>query len=175
MRVFVSALLLLVSMLLLVSVAASPAQPPKPADKKPADKKPADKKPADKMDKTSATSATEVKNVDGETLDQWIKKLESGDASLRDTALRVVPAFGAPAEKALPKILSMMVPDTITASKLRQSGSQRCVGVDADKPINTLTKTSIASWATTTARYGSRRCSALADWGPRGRLHQHSV
>src|SRR5713226_8517336 len=109
------------ALLLLGIVAALPAQPPPKgvgADKKPVDKKPVDKKPVDKMDKSSTTSITEGSKFDGETVDQWIGKLSSPDPSIRDTALRVLPSFGAPAEKALPKIMSMMVDDVDTTVKV---------------------------------------------------------
>src|SRR5262249_30480507 len=133
-------LLWIAALVLLICVAASPAQP-KPVDKKPADKKPADKKPPDKMDKPPmTTSATDVSKIDGETLDEWIKKLSSPDASLRDTALRVIPAFGVPGEKALPKVMSMMINDTdtsvrITAIRIATMGST----TDVKKTADTLT------------------------------------
>src|SRR5262249_49794148 len=90
-------------LLLLGIVAALPAQPPPKgvgADKKPVDKKPVDKKPpADKVpDKSTTSSMTDSAKFDGETIDQWIAKLSSPDASIRDTALRVLPTFGAPGE-----------------------------------------------------------------------------
>jgi len=134
-------LLLIAALILSICVAASPAQP-KPVDKKPADKKPAEKKPPDKMDKPPmTTSATDVSKIDGETLDQWIAKLSSPDASLRDTALRVIPNFGVPAEKALPRIMYLMIndPDTsvrVTAIRIATLGSS----TDIDKTVNTLTQ-----------------------------------
>jgi len=133
-------LLLTSTLVFLICVAASPAQP-KPVDKKPADKKPADKKPPDKIDRPPmTTSATDVSKIDGETLEQWIAKLSSPDASLRDTALRVIPGFGVPGEKALPKIMSMMVNDAdtsvrVTAIRIATMGST----TDVDKLLGTLT------------------------------------
>jgi hypothetical protein len=94
MRWIVSALLSL-----FVCTATVMSQPPKGMDKK----------PGDKMDKSSPTSATEPSMYAGETLKQWIEKLDSKDAAVRDTALRVLPTFGPAAEVALPKMIRMMV------------------------------------------------------------------
>lgn len=127
--------LLTSALIFLMCVAASPAQP------KPVDKKPADKKPPDSLAKPPmTTSATDVSKIDGETLDQWIAKLSSPDASLRDTAVRVIPAFGAPGEKALPKIIYMMVNDpdtTVRVSAIRVATTNTVT--EADKILANLT------------------------------------
>src|SRR5712691_11635650 len=66
----------------------------------------------DKMDKpAAATIPSPITSVDGENLEQWMAKLKSPDASVRHAAIRVIPAFGTPAEKAVPIMLTMMIED----------------------------------------------------------------
>lgn len=43
----------------------------------------------------------------GDSLDTWIKRLDSKDAAVRELAVRTVPLFGAPAKKALPKLVDL--------------------------------------------------------------------
>src|SRR5262249_9300713 len=42
------------------------------------------------------------------TLDDWIKRLDSKDPSMRNAAVRVIPQFGPAAKKAIDKLISLM-------------------------------------------------------------------
>jgi hypothetical protein len=53
-----------------------------------------------------------------QTFEEWFKKLSDPDPSTRDAAVRVIPAFGSAAEKAIPKITSMMVSDVDNTVKV---------------------------------------------------------
>jgi hypothetical protein len=46
--------------------------------------------------------------IGDKTLDQWMSDLQHRDPSVRTNALRVIPQFGLPAKKALPRIVWMM-------------------------------------------------------------------
>lgn len=81
-------------------VAQAPSKPPKDAANTPAPKSPGE---------SATPSKSEYpKEIAGESLEQWMKKLKSRDASERDAAVRVIPYFGEPAKKALPTIISMV-------------------------------------------------------------------
>src|SRR5436309_12460338 len=46
--------------------------------------------------------------IDGETLDQWILKLDNRDPQVRELAIHMLPWFGPAASKAIPKLIKMM-------------------------------------------------------------------
>ena len=49
------------------------------------------------------------KEIGGDDLDDWIKKLKHSDPSTRENALRVIPFFGVDAKKAIPQMIERMV------------------------------------------------------------------
>ncbi len=57
----------------------------------------------------AATTPKAPTTIADQTYEEWFKKLSDPDPSTRDAAVRVIPAFGPAAEKAIPKITSMMV------------------------------------------------------------------
>jgi HEAT repeat protein len=49
------------------------------------------------------------KEVLGESLDAWIKKLNSSDPGIREAAIRLLPLFGPDAAKAIPRMVDMVM------------------------------------------------------------------
>jgi HEAT repeat protein len=64
--------------------------------------------PPSSVDPKKPTMPEPPKEFNGENLDQWIKKLSSKDASARDAALKVIPAFGEPAKKAVKDMVPLI-------------------------------------------------------------------
>jgi len=57
---------------------------------------------------SAPTAYTPPKEIDGEGLEAWIKKLDHKDPVLRARAVHTVPRFGDPAKKAIPKIIDLI-------------------------------------------------------------------
>lgn len=57
---------------------------------------------------SASSSYSPPTEILGEGLDSWIRRLESKDPAAREMAVRMLPMFGEPAKRALPKIVSMI-------------------------------------------------------------------
>ena len=118
-----------------------------------------------------AASMTESKpptQISGQSLEEWIKKLSDPDPSTKDAAIRVVPLFGPPARKAIPKITSMMrdTDNTVRVSALRAVTS---FPYDDQKMIDAVVK-NVEEMLRTSTQTAIRIQAALAA----GRLGSHA-
>jgi hypothetical protein len=118
-----------------------------------------------------AASMTESKpptQISGQSLDEWIKKLSDPDPSTKDLAIRIVPLFGPPAKKAIPKITSMMkdTDNTVRVSALRAVTS---FPYDDQKMIDAVVK-NLEEMLRTSTQSAIRIQAALAA----GRLGSHA-
>ncbi|HEV3142798.1 MAG TPA: hypothetical protein VGZ47_02825 [Gemmataceae bacterium] len=102
MRIVLPLLGLAALMLILANSSAQDVQPGKGAPKIKGDLPNKDMPNGDPANQQWPTQ------MDGLSLDEWIKRLDSKDPSTRNAAVRVVPLFGPPAKKAIDKLINLM-------------------------------------------------------------------
>jgi HEAT repeat protein len=121
----------------------------------------------------SMTESKPPSQIGGQSLDDWIKKLSDPDPSTKDAAIRIIPFFGPPAKKAIPKITSLMrdTDNSVRVSALRAVTSYpyedpemvKAVVKNVEEMLRTSTQSAIRIQAALAAgRIGNQAKSTIA-------------